>query len=219
MATIQLDSKKRTMTGKGSARKLRSVGRLPVILYGPETSPMMLSLDYKQLQKILRGRSAENIIFDLKVDSNGTNQSRRVMIKEIQKDPVTRDHLHVDFYEISMEKELEVDIPVYLVNTPIGVSEGGILEHTRRELKISCMPKNLVDKIEIDVSGLAIGQSLHIEDIDLPPGLKSIEDRDLTIATVGAPTIEEEVEEEVEEEIEEEGEEAESEEIKVEEKS
>jgi large subunit ribosomal protein L25 len=219
MATIQLDSKKRTMTGKGSARKLRSAGRLPVILYGPETSPIMLSLDYKQLQKILRGKSAENIIFDLKIDSNGANQSLRVMIKEIQKDPVTRDYLHVDFYEISMEKELEVDIPVYLVNTPIGVSEGGILEHIRRELKISCMPKNLVDKIEIDVSGLAIGQSLHIEDIDLPPGLKSIEDRDLTIATVGAPTIEEEVEEEIEEEGEEKGEEAESEEIKVEEKS
>jgi large subunit ribosomal protein L25 len=219
MATIQLDSKKRTMTGKGSARKLRSAGRLPVILYGPETSPIMLSLDYKQLQKILRGKSAENIIFDLKIDSNGANQSLRVMIKEIQKDPVTRDYLHVDFYEISMEKELEVDIPVYLVNTPIGVSEGGILEHIRRELKILCMPTNLVDKIEIDVSGLAIGQSLHIEDIDLPPGLKSIEDRDLTIATVGAPTIEEEVEEEIEEEGEEEGEEAESEEIKVEEKS
>jgi len=216
MATIQLDSKKRTMTGKGSARKLRSVGRLPVILYGPETSPIMLSLDYKQLQKILRGKSAENIIFDLKVDSNGKNQSRRVMIKEIQKDPVTRDYLHVDFYEISMEKELEVDIPVYLVNTPIGVSEGGILEHIRRELKISCMPKNLVDKIEIDVSGLAIGQSLHLEDIDLPPGLKSIEDGDLTIATIVAPSIEEE---KVEEEVEEEVEEAESEEIKVEEKS
>lgn len=215
MATIQLDSKKRTMTGKGSARKLRSVGKLPGILYGPETSPIMLSLDYKQLQKILRGKSAENIIFDLKIDSNGIDQSRRVMIKELQKDPVTRDYLHVDFYEISMEKELEVDIPVYLVNTPIGVSEGGILEHIRRELKISCMPTNLVDKIEIDVSGLAIGQSLHMEDIDLPPGLKSIEDGDLTIATVVAPALEEEVEEEVEEEAEE----AESEEIKGEEKS
>jgi len=221
MATIKLDSKKRTMTGKGSARKLRSAGRLPVILYGPEMSPIMLSLDYKQLQKIIRGKSAENIIFDLKVDSNGTNQSKRVMIKELQKDPVTREYLHVDFYEISMEKELEVDIPLYLVNTPIGVTEGGILEHIRREVKVSCMPKNLVDKIEIDVSGLAIGQSLHIEDIDLPSGLKTIEDGDLTIATVVAPSIEEEV---VEEELEEEGEEkveeeAESEEIKVEEKS
>lgn len=218
MATIQLDSKKRTTIGKGSARKLRSMGRLPVILYGPETDSIMLSLDYKQLKKILRGKSAESIIFDLRVDSNGKNNSKRVMIKEIQKDPVTRDYLHVDFYEISMEKELEVDIPVYLVNTPIGVSEGGILEHIRRELKILCMPKNLIDKIEIDVSGLDVGQSLHIEDISFPPGLKSIEDGNLTIATVVAPTIEEEKVEE--EEIEEEEiEEAESEEIKGEEKS
>lgn len=217
MATIQLDSKKRTTIGKGSARKLRSMGRLPVILYGPETDSIMLSLDYKQLEKILRGKSAESIIFDLRVDSNGKNNSKRVMIKEIQKDPVTRDYLHVDFYEISMEKELEVDIPVYLVNTPIGVSEGGILEHIRRELKILCMPKNLIDKIEVDVSGLDVGQSLHIEDISFPPGLKSIEDGNLTIATVVAPTIEEEKVEE--EEIEEEIEEAESEEIKGEEKS
>ena len=219
MATIQLDSKKRTIKGKGSARKLRSMGRLPVILYGPETSSIMLSLDYNQLQNNLRGKSAENIIFDLKMESNGKNQSKRVMIKEIQKDPVTREYLHVDFYEISMEKELEVDIPLYLINTPIGVIEGGILEHIRRELKISCMPENLVDKIEIDVSGLSIGQSLHIEDIDLSSGLKAIEDGDLTIATVVAPTIEEEKGEEEIEEGEEEIEEAKSEEIKVEEKS
>ncbi|RLB29350.1 MAG: 50S ribosomal protein L25 [Deltaproteobacteria bacterium] len=215
MATIQLDLKKRTKTGKGSARRLRSMGMLPVIVYGPEISPIMLSIDYKQLEKILRGKSAESIIFDLRVDSNGKKYSKRVMIKEIQKDPVTRDYLHVDFYEISMEKELEVDVPVYLVNTPIGVSEGGILEHIRRELKILCMPENLVDKIEIDVSGLDVGQSIHIGDISFPPGLKSIEDENLTIATVVAPAIEVEEVEEVEEEVE--G--AEREEIKGDDKS
>jgi len=222
MATIQLDSEKRNATGKGFARKLRAMGRLPVILYGPETNPIMLSIDYKQLEKILKGKSAENIIFDLSIDSNGKNKSKRVMIKELQHDPVTRDYLHVDFYEISMEKELEVDIPVYLVNTPIGVTEGGILEHIRRELKILCMPENLVDKIEIDVSGLNIGQSVHIEDVTFPPGLKSTEDGDLTIATVVTPAVEEEKVEEEEEKVEEEEEkveEAESEEIKVEEKS
>ncbi|TET94099.1 MAG: 50S ribosomal protein L25/general stress protein Ctc [Desulfobacteraceae bacterium] len=219
MATIQLDLKKRTKTGKGSARRLRSMGMLPVIVYGPEISPIMLSIDYKQLEKILRGKSAESIIFDLRVDSNGKKYSKRVMIKEIQKDPVTRDYLHVDFYEISMEKELEVDIPVHLVNTPIGVSEGGILEHIRRELKISCMPRNLVDKIEIDVSGLDVGQSIHIGDISFPPGLKSMEDENLTIATVVAPAIEVEEVEEVEEEEVEEVEGAEREEIKGEDKS
>jgi large subunit ribosomal protein L25 len=215
METIQLESKDRSTIGKGSARKLRSMGRLPAILYGPKTSSIMLSLDYKQFDKILGEKSAENIIFDLKIDSLGKTNSKKVMIKEIQKDPVTRDRLHVDFYEISMEKELEVSIPIYLINEPIGVTQGGILEHIRRELRISCMPKNLVDKIDIDVSNLDIGQSLHIEDVSFPPGLNSLEDGDLTIATVVAPSIEEEMEEEVEEEVEE----VESEEIKGEEKS
>lgn len=218
MATIQLDSKIRTKTGKGPARKLRSIDMLPAIFYGPKGNPVILSIDYLQLKKLLRGKSAENIIFDLRIDSNEESQSKKVMIKEIQKDPVTKDYLHVDFYEISMKKELEADIPVHLINTPIGVSKGGILEHIRREVRVSCMPKDLVDKIDIDVSGLDIGESLHIEDISFPPGLKSTEDGNLTIATVVAPTIEEkEVEEkEVEEE---EVEEAESEEIKGEEES
>lgn len=215
METIQLESKDRSTIGKGSARKLRSMGRLPAILYGPKTSSIMLSLDYKQFDKILGEKSAENIIFDLKIDSLGKTNSKKVMIKEIQRNPVTRDRLHVDFYEISMEKELEVSIPIYLVNEPIGVTQGGILEHIRRELRISCMPKNLVDKIDIDVSNLDVGQSLHIEDVSFPPGLNSLEDGDLTIATVVAPSIEEEMEEEVEEEVEE----VESEEIKGEEKS
>ncbi len=215
METIQLESKDRSTIGKGSARKLRSLGRLPAILYGPKTSSIMLSLDYKQFDKILGEKSAENIIFDLKIDSLGKTNSKKVMIKEIQRNPVTRDRLHVDFYEISMEKELEVSIPIYLVNEPIGVTQGGILEHIRRELRISCMPKNLVDKIDIDVSNLDVGQSLHIEDVSFPPGLNSLEDGDLTIATVVAPSIEEEMEEEVEEEVEE----VESEEIKGEEKS
>jgi large subunit ribosomal protein L25 len=215
METIQLESKDRSTIGKGSARKLRSMGRLPAILYGPKTSSIMLSLDYKQFDKILGEKSAENIIFDLKIDSLGKTHSKKVMIKEIQKDPVTRDRLHVDFYEISMGKELEVSIPIYLVNEPVGVTQGGILEHIRRELRISCMPKNLVDKIDIDVSNLDVGQSLHIEDVSFPPGLNSLEDGDLTIATVVAPSIEEEVGEEVEEEVEK----VESEEIKGEEKS
>lgn len=198
MTTIKLDSKIRTQSGKGGSRKLRSGGRLPAIFYGPEEDPIMLSIDYLQLKRILKGKSAENIIFDLRIDSNGGSKSKKVMIKELQMDPVTRDYLHIDFYEISMGKEIEADIPIQLINTPIGVIKGGLLEHIRRELTVSCLPRNLVDKIDIDVSGLDIGESLHIKNIALPQGLKPIEDEDFAIATVVAPTItakEEEVEE------------------------
>ena len=162
----------------------------------------MLSIDYTQIKQILKGKSAENIIFDLSIDSDEKSQSKKVMIKELQRDPVTRDYLHVDFYEIAMGKELEVEIPVHLINTPIGVSEGGILELARRGLRVSCMPEDMVDKIDIDVSGLDIGQSLHIKDIAFPPGLKSTDDENLTIATVIAPIPTAEEEEVEEEEVE-----------------
>jgi len=210
MATMQLNTTIRTKTGKGPARRLRSEGKLPAIFYGPKANPIILSIDYVQLKKMIKGKSAENIIFDLRIDSGEKGQSKKVMIKEIQRDPVTRDYLHVDLYEIAMEKEIEINIPVYLINTPIGVSKGGILEHPRRELRVLCMPKDLVEKIDIDVSGLDIGQSLHIGDINFPPGLKSTEDASLTIITVVAPITAAE-EEEVEEE-ETEGEEIEGEE-------
>ena len=198
MDTMQLNSEIRVQTGKGAARRLRSAGKLPAILYGAETEPMMLAMEYSELEKTLKGRAAENIIFDLTINGGKKSQSKKVMIKELQRDPVKRDYLHVDLFEISMAKELEVEIPLDLLNTPIGVDEGGILQHIRREVKAACLPEDLVDKIEVDVSGLDIGQSLHVRDISFPPGLKPLDDEDLTVVTVVAPTVTVEVEEEEE---------------------
>ena len=218
MDTMQLNSEIRVQTGKGAARRLRSAGKLPAILYGAETEPMMLAMDHSELEKTLRGRAAENIIFDLTIDGEKKSQSKKVMIKELQKDPVKRDYLHVDLFEISMAKELEVEIPLDLLNTPVGVEEGGVLQHIRREVKAACLPEDLVDKIEVDVSGLDIGQSLHVRDISFPPGLKPLDDEDLTVVTVVAPTVTPEVEEE--EEVEEaEVEETEGEDVSSEEES
>jgi large subunit ribosomal protein L25 len=219
MDTMQLNSEIRDQTGKGAARRLRSAGKLPAIVYGAKADPIMLTMDSSELKKTLRGRAAENIIFDLAINGKKKGQSKKVMIKEIQRDPVKRDYLHVDLFEISMAKELEVDIPLDLLNTPIGVDEGGILQHIRREVKVVCLPEDLVDKIEVDVSGLDIGQSLHIRDISFPPGLRSLEDEDLTVVTVVAPTVTAEVEEEVEEAEEAEIEETEGEDVSSEEES
>jgi large subunit ribosomal protein L25 len=220
MDTMQLSSEIRDQTGKGAARRLRSAGKLPAILYGAKTDPIMLAMDSSELKKTLKGRAAENIIFDLTINGGKKSQSKKVMIKELQRDPVKRDYLHVDLFEISMAKELEVDIPLDLLNTPIGVEQGGILQHIRREVKAACLPQDLVDKIEVDVSGLDIGQSLHIRDISFPPGLRSLEDEDLAVVTVVAPTVTPEVEEEEVEEVEEaEVEETEGEEVSSEEES
>ncbi len=220
MDNLQLICEIRTQVGKGAARKLRAAGKLPAILYGAGIEPVILTADYLELKKALKGRSAENVIFDLRIDSGKGGQSKKVMIKEIQRDPVKRNYLHVDLYEISMKKELEVDIPVNLVNTPVGVSQGGILQHVQREVRVACMPDDLVDKIDVDVAGLEIGQALHVGDISFPPGLKPLDDEGLTIVTVVAPTAAAEVEEVEEEEAEEEKvEETEGEEIRGEEES
>ena len=220
MDTMQLNSEIRIQTGKGAARKLRTAGKLPAILYGAKTDPIMLTMDYGELKKTLRGRSAENIIFDLTIDGEKKSQSKKVMIKEIQRDPVKRDYLHVDLFEISMAKELEVDIPIDLLNTPVGVDQGGVLQHIRREVKAACLPEDLVDSIEVDVSGLDIGQSLHIRDISFPPGLRLLDDENLAVVTVVAPTVTAEVEEGEEEEVEKaEVEETEGEDVSSEEES
>jgi large subunit ribosomal protein L25 len=125
-----------------------------------------------------------------------------VMLKELQTDPIKDTYIHADFYEISMDKVITVDIPVRLVNTPLGVTNGGILQHVRREITISCLPDQLIESVDVDVSELDIGDAAHISDIYLPEGIQTAQETNLTVAVVVAPTVAEEVEEEVEEEIE-----------------
>jgi large subunit ribosomal protein L25 len=158
----------------------------------------MLALDYPELERLLRQASGENIILDLQVKSDSGTESKKAMLKDLQIDPVKDTYVHADFYEISMDKEITVEIPIQLINTPIGATNGGVLQHIRRELTITCLPDKLIDAFEIDVSGLDIGDSIHIRDIELPEGITSAEEGRLTVALVAAPTVEVEKEEEEE---------------------
>lgn len=208
-----LAARVRKNKGKGAARKLRRNNQVPAIFYGPKTEPVMLAVDYPELSRILQQSAGENILLDLQLQSDGGTENRKVMLKELLMDPIKGTCLHVDFYEISMDKEITVNVTIRLINTPEGVSQGGVLQHVRRELTVSCLPNNLVDFIDLDVASLEIGDSLHIRDIVLPEGISSIDEGHLTIAVVAAPTVkEEEVEEE---EVEEEGEEGAAEEEKA----
>ncbi|MCP4667148.1 MAG: 50S ribosomal protein L25 [Deltaproteobacteria bacterium] len=202
MAQTVLTARVRENTGKGAARKLRENNQIPAIFYGPETDTVMLSVDYPELNRILKQSASENIIFDLKIDSGKRAKTKKAMLKELQVDPIEETYLHADFYEISMTQEITVPIPIHLVNTPVGVTEGGVLQHVRRELTISCMPEDLLDALEVDVSGLNIGDSVHIRDMVIPEGIKLEEEDHLTVAVVAAPTVREEELEEAEEELE-----------------
>jgi len=199
MARHILSARTREKTGKEAAKKLRRDNQIPAIFYGPGTAQIMLTVDYSDLKKILRQTAGENIILGLQIESDKGTDSKMVMLKELQSDPIKDTYLHADFYEVSMDKEITIDIPIRLINIPKGVTDGGILQHVRREITISCLPDKLVEYIEVDVSELDIGDSIHIEDLVLPEGIETDQETGLTIANVMAPSIQEEEVEEIEE--------------------
>jgi large subunit ribosomal protein L25 len=155
------------------------------------------------LEKLIKTGAGENVIIDLAIETGESSLSHRAMLKEIQQDPVKQTILHVDLYEISMDKKIEVEVPITLTGTPKGVSEGGILQQVTRTLEISCLPDNIPDAFELEVTELDIGDSLHVSDLRIPQDVEVLVEEELTIATVVPPTKVEEIEPEVPEEEEE----------------
>ena len=196
MEILTLAAHIREERGKGAARRIRESGRIPAVFYGPKTSPVALAVDYPELEEVLKKAGSENVILDLVMKSSKGSEKRKTMIKELQVDAISQKPIHADFYEISMDQEITVNVAINLINTPIGVTNGGIQQQVRREITISCLPDKLVEKIDLDVSELDIGDSYHISDIDLPEGVRSELEEHLTVVTVAAPTMEREIEEE-----------------------
>jgi large subunit ribosomal protein L25 len=184
-----LTARVRKEQGKEAARKLRRQNRIPAVFYGPHSEPMPLAVDVPELEKILRKTTSENIFLTLRIDSDGNSDSRTVILKELQTHPVKPILFHADFYEIPMDKEVSFQIPIHCVNTPVGVSKGGILEQALRELTVTCLPSKLVDRLDLDVSALDVGQSLHVRDIQLPEGIKTGMDGAQTVAAVNIPVV------------------------------
>lgn len=207
---VALAAQSRTETGKGVARSLRRQALIPAVFYGPEVDPVPLILQSRDLEKLITTGAGENILIDLNIEDGKSTQSHRAMIKEIQVDPVKQNILHVDLYAISMDKKISVEVPITLTGTAVGVSdEGGILQQISRTLEISCLPDRIPEAFELDVTALAIGDSLHVSDLEIPEGVEVLAEDELIIASVVPPTVEE-IEPEVLEE-EEEGEEVDEE--------
>ncbi len=210
MEFVELKAGLRTQTGKGYARTLRREGQIPGILYGPDTAPVMLSLDYRDLEQMFKTGSVGQMLINLAVENSG-GELKPTMIKELQIDPLTRNFLHVDFYEISLDRKLSVRIPVTVKGTPKGVENDGLLQIIRYELEVYCYPREIPETIELDVTDLDIGDAIHVSEISLPGDVEIPYDVDFTVVTVVAPKFEELPEEGEEVELEEgEGEEGEA---------
>ena len=219
MTTVALSARSRNEIGKGAARSLRRQALIPAVFYGPNLDPIPLSLNSTDLKNLTTmGGASESILIDLNIEQGEGTQSHRAMIKEIQTDPLKGTILHVDFYAISMDKKITLEVPITLTGVPAGATEGGILQQVLRTLEISCLPGQIPEALELDVTNLAIGDSLHVSDLEVPEGIEFLAEERLTIASVVPPTIVEEIEPEilVEEEEGEEVEEGEAAETKEE---
>ncbi|MEW5918073.1 MAG: 50S ribosomal protein L25/general stress protein Ctc [Gemmatimonadota bacterium] len=189
MATATLSATKRDGTGKGVARTLRREGRVPGVIYGRTRDALPLSINARELARLLEHISAENTVIDLTID--GT--TARTLIRQIQRHPLKRDIIHVDLQELVAGEKVEVKIPIVLQGIPRGVRvDGGILDQVMRELRVRVDPANIPARIEVDVTEVSIGHSLHLNEVKLPEGLEVLDDEDSTVATVAAPKAVEE---------------------------
>lgn len=189
MEQRELLVKVRNNTGKGVARKLRGEGLIPAIFYGHKSEPIALSLNPTELKKIINSESGRNTLITLKFE--GKKEKERVaLLKDLQLTPLKRTYLHADLYEVLMDEKITARIPIHFVGKAIGVKEGGIEQHSRREIDVRCLPGNLPDFIEADVTNLAIGDSLHVKDLKLSEGIEVLDPAGDTIVAILAPAAE-----------------------------
>ncbi|MGB2990945.1 MAG: 50S ribosomal protein L25/general stress protein Ctc [Candidatus Zixiibacteriota bacterium] len=187
MKEIELRARPREESGKEYAKKLRRNGFVPAVLYGPETKTLALEVETKSFLSLLRGGLGENVIVTLLLDDKKDSQ-RKVLVREVQRDPVTGAILHLDFHQISLTKKLTIQVPIHLVGIPVGVDDGGILQHALRDLEIECLPTAIPEKIEVDVSHLKIGDSVHVGDIKVE-NAEILSDSKSSIVSVVPPTV------------------------------
>lgn len=192
MEIHSLKAQTRKSTGKGTGRSLRRDGRIPAVLYGSDIDSMPLSVSIYDIERLLSKINYAQSLLKLQVE-NGQSFEKTVMIKEIQTSPLSRNFLHMDFYEVDMKRKLTVTVPVVTVGTSKGVEEGGILQIIRRELDVNCLPTDIPEQITIDISHLEVGDSIHVNEIKQEGDVEIPFDANFTILTIVAPkTVDEE---------------------------
>ena len=189
MATASLNAKPRTETGKGVNRKLRAAGEVPGVIYGHGREPQALSINAREFNRLAERIRITSTVIELALDG----AVAKTLIRELQRNPLDRSVIHVDFQELVAGEKVNVSVPLRFVGTAKGVKEGGILEEVMHQLSIRVDPANIPDHIDVDVTELTIGHGLHVSDVKLPEGVEVLDNPNNTIATVTAPKAEEEV--------------------------
>ena len=183
-----LEATKRETRGKNEARRVRAAGKIPAVVYGDKSEAAVISVDPKTLLRILHSESGVNTLISLKFEGEGDT---RVLVRDYQVDPITQKPLHVDFYRIAMDKVLRVTVPVMLKGEPKGVkAQGGILDFVNRDIEVECLPADIPEHIDLDVSELLINQGIRVRDLPQNDKWKAITDADTMIVHVVTPRAE-----------------------------
>lgn len=186
MGEISLAVEVREGTGKGPNRQLRRNGRIPAVVYGTKLDSVSISLDPSVLDKLIKTSHAGlNTLIDLEGPSEVSG--RTVLIKELQREPVRGALIHADLFEIDADVKVRVNVPIHLAGIAHGVTMGGLLDHALREIEIDCLARAIPDEIIVDVSGLDVGESVHVSDLDLPADVELHTPADLSVVSVVAP--------------------------------
>ncbi len=210
LKNVTLSAEKREGTGKGVARKLRQAGKIPAVLYGRDMDAIHIAVDGHEADLLFRSIPVDNTIIQLQVE--GDKEPHQTLVREIQTHPWKGTLVHVDFLRIQAGVMVDVNVPLHLVGTPVGVKdEGGVLEQTIHDIPISCIPSAIPESIELDVSGMGLNDVLHVSDLPVEEGVEIQLPGERTVCSVSVPRAlieEDEDEDELEDELELEGEEA-----------
>lgn len=189
METLEIQVNAREAGSKQKARRLRRSGKIPGILYGPKTQPVSLEIDRKEFSSRVADLEGSHLV---RLKSTASALADRVaLVKEVQYHPITGDVVHTDLYEVDLTARIQVRVPLHFIGKAQGVVRGGILQPVVRDIEVECLPLDIPEFFNVEVSGLDIGDSIHIEDLPMPAAVTAIYDSNFALVTVVPPTVEE----------------------------
>jgi len=200
MQKIQLQANVRKEISKGATKALRKQECIPAVLYGHGIKTLNLAVEQKNFEQVVKKMHGENILISLSIDDNGSSKQETVMVRGIQYHPVSDELLHIDFYKIRLDEKITTRINIVLTGDAPGAKEGGVLDHSIRDVEVSCLPDKIPGHFEVDVTQLEIGSSIHVRDLKISEDVEVLADPDQAIVSIVPPTIIKEEEVAVEEE-------------------
>jgi large subunit ribosomal protein L25 len=188
LETLEIQVEARDKQRKRDARRLLRSGKIPAILYGPKTAAVGLALDKKEFSRRVAGLQGSHLV---RLKSGAAALAEKVaLVKDMQFHPISGDVIHADFYEVDLTAKIQVHVPLHFVGKAAGIARGGILQPIVRELEVECLPLDIPEFFNVDVTALDIGDSVHIEDLQMPEGVVSIAEENLALVSVVPPTVE-----------------------------